>query len=101
MSTASFRPTAWRPWKRGFRRTRRTWRAWRRGARARMPFGGATAWGAPDGGPPPAATATAAAVVAFLAGGLAGWMPHGASAAFCRPAATLTPDSLDARKVYM
>src|ERR1700704_1339932 len=43
----------------------------------------------------------AAAVMAFLVGGLAGWMAHGASAAVSGAAATLTTDALDAHKLYV
>jgi anti-sigma factor RsiW len=45
--------------------------------------------------------AAAAAAVAFLAGGLAGWMAHGASAAVSGSGATLTTDALDAYKLYV
>jgi anti-sigma factor RsiW len=45
--------------------------------------------------------AAAAAAVAFLAGGLAGWMAHGASAAVPSSGATLTADALDAYKLYV
>ncbi|HEX4552883.1 MAG TPA: anti-sigma factor [Xanthobacteraceae bacterium] len=45
--------------------------------------------------------AAAATVAAFLAGGLAGWMAHGASAAVPGSGATLTADALDAYKLYV
>jgi len=45
--------------------------------------------------------AAAAAVAAFLVGGLAGWMAHGASAAVPGSGATLTTEALDAYKLYV
>src|SRR6202040_1757156 len=47
------------------------------------------------------AIAAAAAVAAFLAGGLTGWIAHGASAAAPGTVETLTTDALDAYKLYV
>jgi anti-sigma factor RsiW len=48
-----------------------------------------------------AAMAAAAAIVAFVAGGAAGWVAHGASAAAPIGFDTFTADALDAYKLYV
>jgi anti-sigma factor RsiW len=45
--------------------------------------------------------AAAAALVAFLAGGIAGWMARGASAAAPDPVEIITEDALQAHKLYV
>src|SRR5262249_7678794 len=45
--------------------------------------------------------AAAAVIVAFLAGGVVGWMAHGASAAAPSPFETFTAQALDAHRVYV
>src|SRR5262249_610843 len=47
------------------------------------------------------AAAAAAVIVAFLAGGVVGWMAHGASAAAPTRFDTFTAQALDAHKVYV
>jgi anti-sigma factor RsiW len=47
------------------------------------------------------AMAAAAAIIAFVAGGAAGWLAHGASAAAPTGFETLTADAIDAHKLYV
>src|SRR3982074_565972 len=108
MSTASFRPTAWRPTHPQDVARVAAWRSLADAIQAR--YGVVATERVPArlslrqierAGRSWRGIAAAAAVVAFLVGGLAGWMAHGASAAVSGAAATLTTDALDAHKLYV
>ena len=114
MSTASCRRTAARRSRRGWpaiRRTPRRVAAWRAQAEAiRARYGAVIHEPVPDRLTLSRITrsrrswgtiAAAAAVVAFVIGGVAGWMARGASAAAPSAVALFTSDAIEAHKLYI